>query len=197
MNLPVVIGVDPALGGGCAVVGCALGDKIHVLDCKVVYSLSKFEQIFEIIGQMARTIRPHMVIVEINALQKGIAYDDRLDAMGTLLGFTVKPHLTQYNKNMDAALGVASMDASFKRGDIRIPWGDDETRRRMEPLVTQLKKWRGDVKPKNLRQDAVMALWFCYVHWQSILRAQAPREDHLEVPSWLTQSPTQFIRRAS
>lgn len=198
MKLPVVLGVDPALGGGCAVIACAYGEKLWVLDCRVDYGFSKTEQIFERIQQMARQYRPFRVIIEYDAQQKGIGNDDRLAAMGTLLGFEVKPHLSRLNKHMDQVFGCAAMNQSFIKSEVSIPWGDDETRRRMEPLVTQLKKWRPDLPSKQLRQDAVMAMWFCWRDWMQTKKVHEEVAEPMSVPSWLSMSPTQFLnRRAS
>jgi hypothetical protein len=196
--LPVVLGVDPALGGGCAVVACALGaEKLWVLDCDIRYGLSKTEQILEQITHMARKYRPHLVIVEIDAMNKAVGNDDRLRATGTMLGFSIKPHLTAMNKHVDQVYGVASMDQSFRLREISIPWKDEETRRHMEELVNQLRKWRPDVKTRDLKQDAVMALWFIWKHWMTLRKAHEPVQVPVPVPSWLAKSPTQWLERVS
>jgi hypothetical protein len=193
---PVVLGCDPALGGGNAVIACALADdRLYVLDCDYRRGLSKTEEQIAIIESMARRYRPHMLILEFDAQQKGLGNDDRLDTLSRLLGFTIKPHLTRGNKNMDQVFGVASMDQSFKRGEIRIPWGDDDTKRRMEEFVKQLRKWRPDIATKNLTQDAVMALWMVWRHWMQVRAAQEPQVVHQSRPTWLTKSPTQYLTR--
>lgn len=201
MSLPVVLGCDPALGGGNAVIACALGaDKLYVLDCKIDYGLSKTEQQIESIAYMARKYRPHMLILEFDSQQKGLGNDDRLAELGDVLGFSIKPHLTRNNKHMDAVFGVASMDQSFRKKEISIPWSnemDPDTRRRMQPLVDQLRKWRPDIPTKLLRQDACMALWFCWRHWMQIRKVHEPTPQPISVPSWLTTSPSQFLRRVS
>ena len=181
------IGIDPALGGGFALIVAELGDKLIVLDAEVHYELSKTEEQLFFIERLVREYRPNVVIIEFDSQQKGLGNDDRLKAMSNKYGFTVRPHITRGQK-MDEVFGVASMDQSFKLAEIRIPYGDDETQTRMQPLVHQLRAWRPDIKPKNLVQDMVMALWFIWRHWMKIRR---DAEDTVPAPafrpSWVMQ----------
>lgn len=180
------LGIDPALGGGFALVVGELGDKLTILDAEVHYELSKTEEQLFYIERLAREYRPNVVIVEYDAQQKGLGNDDRLKAMSFKYGFTIRPHLTRGQK-MDEIFGVASMDQSFKLSEIRIPWGDDETQERMQPLVSQLRAWRPDIKPKNLVQDLVMALWFIWRYWMKI-RKEAEDKPPAPAfrPTWVT-----------
>jgi len=171
-----VTSLDPALGGGCAVITADLSDQLIILDAETRYELARTEEIFALMENQIRRYHPSLVIVEYDAQQKGIGNDDRLAAMGDRYGFRVQPHLTRGQKS-DEVFGVASMDQSFMKGEIRIPWGDKETQHRMTPLVHQLKAWRPDIKTKFLTQDLVMALWFIWMHWMKI------RRRHVEPPA--------------
>lgn len=174
----------PCFGGGFAQVAADLGDKLTILDCKTTYDLSRTEEQIDLIKDMVISYRPSLVIIEFDAQQKGLGNDDRMKALALLYGFTIRPHITR-GKKMDEVFGVASMDQSFKAGDIRIPYGDQVTQDRMAALLTQLRAWRPDIKTKNLTQDLVMSLWFLWRHWMEI------RKVHVEVPapayrpSWL------------
>lgn len=151
--------------------------KLWVLDIRVDYGFSKTEEIIDSIARMAIAYRPHLCIVEYDAQQKGIGNDDRLSALGAIQGFQVQPHLTRQNKGIDQVFGVAAMNQSFVKGEVSIPWGDENTKRRMDALVHQLRAWRPDVPTKKLRQDAVMSLWFCWRYWMSTREAhRAPAE---------------------
>lgn len=180
----VVIGVDPALGGGFARVVCDLGEKLTVLDAVTVYDLSKTEEQLELIERFVSTYRPSIVIIEFDSQQKGLGNDDRLKAMGNRYGFTIRPHLTRGAK-VDPVFGVAAMDQSFKAGLIRIPYGDQRTQDRMQPLISQLRAWRPDVKTKNLTQDLVMATWFVHRYWMMIRKVQDTPAQPAFRPSWV------------
>ena len=180
----VVTGVDPALGGGFALLTADLGDKLTILDCSVTYDLSKTEEQLFLIENCARVYRPNLLIVEFDAQQKGLGNDDRLRDISHRYAFNIRPHTTRNNK-ADAIFGVASMDQSFKTGEIRIPWGDDTTRNRMGPLVNQLRAWRPDIKTKNLTQDCVMSLWFVWRYWRQMLKQHEPDAAPAWRPSWV------------
>lgn len=174
------------MGGGCAQVVCDLGDKLTILDCRTDYDLSQTEEILANLNTFVKTYRPSVVTIEFDAQQKGLGNDDRLKAMAVLNGFAVRPHYTRGRK-MDDVFGVASMDQSFKKGEIRIPYGDQKTQDRMQPLITQLRQWRPDIPTKHLTQDLVMALWFVWKHWMEIRRVHTEPPPPAWRPSWLMQ----------
>jgi hypothetical protein len=180
----IEMGVDPALGGGFARVVCDLGEKLTILDATTVYDLSKTEEQLDLIEQFASLYRPSVVTIEFDSQQKGLGNDDRLKALGARYGFSLRPHITRGQK-MDAVFGVASMDQSFKAGDIRIPYADQQTQDRMNPLISQLRAWRPDVQTKYLVQDLVMALWFVWRHWMQIKKIQHAQPSPATRPSWL------------
>jgi hypothetical protein len=165
---------------------CAhLGDKLTILDARTVYGLNRTEEQLDLIQGFVTSYRPSVVIVEADSQQKGLGNDERLRAMGMRHGFTIRPHRTQ-GKKMDDVFGVASMDQSFRKGEIRIPWGDQNTIDKMIPLVSQLRAWRPDIKTRNLTQDLVMALWFVHLYWFQLRRVhtEAP------APAW---RPTELL----
>lgn len=166
-----------------------MGERLTILDARTDFDLSRTEEQIDLITTMVKAYKPSVVIIEFDAQQKGLGNDDRMKALALLYGFTIRGHITRGTK-MDEVFGVASMDQSFKAGDIRIPYGDQETQDRMAHLVNQLRAWRPDVKTKNLTQDLVMALWFSWRYWMQT------RKVHEEVlvpasrPSWvMDESP--------
>lgn len=182
-----VLSIDPALGGGTALV-CAehTGRRLRVIDARTRSGLQKTEEQLELISEFATKYRPSLLIVEFDAQQKGLGNDDRLRAMGTRLGFTILPHITRGQK-FDVPYAVASMNQSFVRGEISIPWGDDETRDRMHDLVYQLRGWRIPEQGKRDRQvqDLVMALWFQWRHWMLTREGTKSGSVTAKRPSWL------------
>lgn len=183
----IELGLDPALGGGCAQVVAHLGDKLTVLDARTDYGLQRTEEILGLVEGFVILYKPSVVTIEIDSQQKGLGNDDRLRELGRRYGFQIRPHKTQGQK-LDEVFGVASMDQSFRRGEIRIPYGDASTRDKMEPFLVQLRAWRPDIKTKNLTQDLVMALWFVWKHWQTIRKAQHAPPAPAWRPAWMLEN---------
>ncbi len=162
---PIVIGLDPALGGGNAMVAVRLGaEEFKIIDCSVTYNLARVEEILNLLEEFVIRYRPSKVIIEVNAFQRSLANDERLRMMAGQYGFVTIPPQTGFNK-VDAVLGVASMAGSFMREEISVPWGDDMARKRITPLLDELRRWRPNVPTKLLTQDLVMATWFCWRDW--------------------------------
>lgn len=179
----IVMSLDPALGGGCATVVAHLGEKLTVLDARTDEGLNRNEQIFDILETHALAYHPAMCIMETDSQQKGIANDERMQQMADRHRFTIRPHLTRGQK-MDPIFGVASMDQSFKNGEVRIPYGDQYSQDRMAALVHQLRSWRPDVATKHLTQDLVMALWFIHKYWFEIRKVDRTPAAPAWRPSW-------------
>lgn len=169
--MQTILGVDPALGGGNAIVAASAStEKLLLLDCEERFGFNRTEQQLEMIEQFVVKYRPSVVIIEFDAQQKGLGNDDRMREMAGKYGFVVQPHITRMEKQ-DPIFGVASMNQSFIRKEISIPWGDQASQDRMRPLVEQLRSWRPPSKTatgaraKDPRQDLVMALWFSWRWW--------------------------------
>jgi hypothetical protein len=182
----MVLGIDPALGGGEGMVAADLGENLTIVDARVDYNLSRTEEQLELIGSFVVKYRPSVVIVEFDSQQKGLGNDERLRALGHRHGFTIRPHLTR-NKKMDEVFGVASMDQSFRKGEIRIPYKTQDDKDRMGPLLAQLRAWRPDIATKHLTQDLVMALWFCHLYWFETKRKHVPDPAPSWRPTWLRE----------
>jgi hypothetical protein len=185
------LSIDPALGGGNAVMAVQpTSRKLYVLDCRIDYGLSKTEQQIEILTTMARRYKPSLLIVEYDAQQKALGNDDRLQAVATMLGFQIRPHLTRSAKSIksDPVYHVAAMNQSFIKQEISIPYADEDAKKRMEPLIHQLRMWRPDIPTKKLRQDAVMALWFSWREWMRIRDARKAEPVAQYRPSWMLRT---------
>jgi len=185
-----VLGFDPALGGGTAIIACTVtAEKLYVVDAEVQYGLNKTEELLSLIDKYARKYRPSVVIIEIDAQQKGLGNDDRLHAIAAEVGFEVRPHTTRMNK-ADEVFGTAQMNRSFIAREVSIPWGDDLSRERMTPLLNQLRAWRPPaLSPitgkmmKAPKQDLVMALWFVWKWWYQQVQDLRTNRAPLQMPS--------------
>lgn len=178
----IITGLDPALGGGNALV-CAqtTADRFNILAAQVDYGLARNEDIFNHIRSFCRYHFTELV-VEKNSQQRGIARDDRLREMAKIYGFRIVEHETGQNK-WDFVFGVGAMAGAFIKGEIRFPDATKDCRRRMEPLRGELLAWRPNVDPKLLRQDLVMALWFTWLIWSKRRKSQKRKGKD---PSWQT-----------
>lgn len=175
-------GLDPALGGGTAIVTIAYTyDRLWIVDVQESWNLARNEDIFVLIQSHAGPYRFQDLIVEVNALQRGIARDDRLKILGDTHGFRIREHETNVNK-WTPDFGVGAMAGSFLRGEIVIPWADKATQARMTPLVNQLRAWRPGVPSKLLVQNLVMAMWFAWRFWQ-----QQRKSMETDLSAWSTR----------
>lgn len=171
-RVPVVLSLDPAIGGGNATLAGAMRpDRLEVLDCRVDFDLTSYSQIFDILDDYAwrfttPTSRIEEVVIEDKAFQRGLLQDDRLQEMQRRFGFRIVPNTTGREK-ADPDIGVASMPSSIRRGEITIPAATDDDGERMSPLLAHLHQWRPNVPGNKLVQDLVMALWFAWRRWRA------------------------------
>lgn len=107
------------------------------------------------------------LVIEEMAFQKGLMQDEALVDLRAKHRFNIHGHKTGINK-YDADIGIPSMVESFNRGEIILPWADDDyTRTMITQLTSQLYKWKPYVKGNKLRQDMVMCLWFGWILWRT------------------------------
>jgi hypothetical protein len=198
-GLPVVLSLDPALGGGNALTAsCYDADNFHVLDIQCDYGLARTEDILARIDEFAMRYRPQDLVIEINAFQRGLARDERLEALERKYGFRTHEHQTQRNK-LDPVMGVGSMAGSFLRRELSLPWADPVTQAKIEPLIKELTSWRPNTPTRLLIQDMVMSLWFGWLWWMQkkrLMRSDISDWKRTGVPGDLTV-PTGWTRAGS
>lgn len=191
-RVPVVLSLDPAIGGGNGTLAAAMyPERLDVLDCRLDYDLTNFGQLFNILDEMAwRYTTPtsyiEEIVIEDKAFQKGLLLDDRLIEMQRRFGFRVVPNTTGKNK-MDPDIGIPAMVEAMRRHQIKIPAATDESIERMRPLLGHLHTWRPHVNGVRLSQDMVIVLWQAYMRWRS----------HRDLPLHRGPRPEQFQCRPS
>jgi hypothetical protein len=164
--LDVVVSIDPALTGNCAFGVYGYNSReFFLLDTYAINGIGTIAAICAQVEMICATHRPSVVIVESNAFQRGLVYDETLQALGRRYGFRIIDHATHRNK-LDEDIGVARIPTSFISGQISIPWADDATRLRITPFLDELYNWRPHIKGTRLRQDMVMTLWFAWLYWR-------------------------------
>lgn len=173
---PIVIGIDPSIGGLSAFAVTQFGyDEIKLLESKQEKGLATNQQIFRVLEEL---IIMHSrsgaivsdVIIESMAFQKGLIRDEELERLRHVYGFRVIGHLTNNNK-YDENIGVPSMATSYAKYEIDLPYADDaRTRFNTDDFIREHLSWRANVSGARLRQDRLMAFWFCWIEWRKRMR---------------------------
>lgn len=172
-QVPVGIGLDPAIGSRNAVISGAMHPEVlEILNCRVDTGLAKYSQIFDILEEECHRFSTtnswvEMVVVEDKAFQKGIMRDDRMEELQKRFGFRLVPNTTGKEKT-DPDIGVPSMQVPMQRSEITIPWADEGSQRAMDELLRDLHIWKPGIPGTKLPQDCVMALWFLFRKWRSV-----------------------------
>lgn len=188
---PIYIGLDPAIGGVTAlsvvqhIVDAQGRNYLRLLDSRAESGFMRYEQIWALLeslimqwGGVGHEVTD--VVIEANAFQKGMIQDDRLLELQNKWGIRVRGHTTGKNK-YDENHGIPQIPLSMGRGGVEIPWAEDQlTRARVEPLLAELRTWRPKHSGKSLRQDRLMAFWFCWLLWkerQSLILPTSMNQD--------------------
>lgn len=169
----VYIGVDPALGGKNCIVAVEATPDYQLIVRRIVEDIdfktnsqiiSRLNEVIDYCSAEGATVTD--VVIEAMAFQKGLIYDENLIELRDYWGFSIRDHLTGWNK-YDPDIGVPSMAESFRKQEIVLPYSEDTyTRFEIDELCRQLYAWKPGVRGNRLRQDRVMALWFCWIMWR-------------------------------
>lgn len=170
--IPVGLGevaccLDPALGREGEAAYSALefdAGKLVLLDQDGWKDVGTNEGLFGHIAAYTATFQPSSWVIETNTLQRGIAHDERLRDLAGRMGFVVRDHRTDGSKT-DANFGMYALAAAMLRGQVSIPYGDDRTRRKMDVLLGQMRRWQPGVRNKVMPHDRLMSFWFGFVLW--------------------------------
>lgn len=204
-RVPVVLSLDPAIGGGNGTLAAAMRpDRLEVLDCRLDFDLVSYSQIFDILDDYAwrfttPTSKIEEVVIEDKAFQRGLLQDDRLQEMQRRFGFRIVPNTTGREKT-DPDIGIPSMPSSIRRGEITIPAATEADGERMSPLLAHLHQWRPGVAGNKLEQDMTMALWFAWRRWRAqrdvpLHRAPTGEQFHARPSPLRTRSYRPMVHR--
>ena len=176
-----ICSMDPAIAGNTAAVAYSVdrsNGKRFVLDVRVIAGPTPAE-IRSLIEDMTEVYRPHEWIIETNAFQGFLVYDEGINEFLATRGVVMKPHHTGSNKQ-DPDFGVASMAGLFGvvdagQSNVRSHRGDNlielptTNQHGVKMLVEELVTWSPVVKTKHRRQDCVMALWFAELRVREVM----------------------------
>jgi hypothetical protein len=182
-GLPIVIGVDPAKEGTCAIVVLAVERATgmrYIIDCIGKNNLGHREAIKSEIYYAVRRYGAVRCMVEQNYAQLGD--DPDLKVRLHQLGCNLQMWETNVSSKYDKDWGVLATAGRFAQGKFVIPWGPGSDGA-MRPLVNELASWRAMTRSK---QDRVMALWFADVAAAKLgaFRPGLPRKNR-NVPGWV------------
>lgn len=181
-----IIGLDPAMAGDTAAVAYAVDrrtNKRYVMDVAIMTAPSP-HAIRTLLQEWAERYRPNVVIVEANAFQLFLTKDEQIREFMASRGIAYRPHQTGGNKT-DPDFGVASLAPLFGSleakdgtrqglkfaGDNLLELPDIRRSESTRKLIEQLITWRPKVPGDKLKQDAVMALWFCELVAREVLHS--------------------------
>ena len=89
------------------------------------------------------------------------------------------------------------MAASFFKGDIILPYADDdETRTHIDELIRQLRAWKPGINPsgKKQRMDLGMVLWGVGIKWRAMHKR--PATDNKDRPATTGRKASWNLRRS-
>ena len=182
----VLLSLDPALGGGNALTALSYdATRIRILDQVCDRGLARVEEIAARVAEFAARYNPRDLVIETMDFQKGLEHDDRLQELAAIHGFSIIPHLTGGGgvRKKDEIIGVAQMPKAFLSGQFEIPWADQLTRERLQPLIDELLNWSPNIPTRRLVQDRVMSLWFGW-----IVARERMRLLNVDSSSWRTRA---------
>ncbi len=187
-----IMGLDPAMAGKTAGIMYALdrqsGNRM-VLDAFNMSDPTP-QKIRALIENWVEKYQPMELRIEINAFQKAFSLDEELRNWLASRGTQLKEHFTGKNK-WDTSFGVASMSGLFgttrdgkHNGDNLISLPSHENNEHVKALINQLITWKPNTKNAT---DLVMALWFCEIRAQEMMR-QGSFLQHHATNRWATKS---------
>ena len=177
----VIASMDPAIAGNtaCCVYAAHRGTgERYVLDVRVLSGPTP-AQIRDLIYELTEKYSPHEWIIEANAFQGFLVYDEQLNQWLSSRGIPLKPHFTGNNKQ-DPDFGVASMSGLFGtvatgQSNVRVHQKDNLIHlpsvqsHGVKMLVEELTAWSPTVKTRFRRQDCVMAFWFAELRAREVV----------------------------
>lgn len=187
-NLPVIIGVDPATDGNCAIVVLQI-DRVtrqrYIVDVIAKAGLGQREAIKSEIIYAARRYGAVRCRVEQNFSQLGDDPDLKMKLHN--LRCNLEIWKTDAQNKYDPEWGVLGTAGRFAEGLFDIPAGPGSDSA-MRPFIEELALWRAGRKGK---QDRVMALWFADLSAEKlgIFRPGLPRRNKA-VPGWVLNQQT-------
>jgi hypothetical protein len=186
-----IMGLDPAMSGKTAGIMYALdrqsGNRM-VIDAYNMADPTP-QKIRALIEDWVIKYRPMELRIEINAFQKAFSLDEELRNWLASRGTQLREHFTGKNK-WDVSFGVAAMSGLFgtvrdgkHQRDNLLSLPDHENNEHVKALINQLITWKPETRNPT---DLVMALWFCEIRAQEMMRQGSFLQTHAN-SKWSTR----------
>jgi hypothetical protein len=186
-----IMGLDPAMSGKTAAIMYSYdrltGNRL-VLDAHNMGEPTP-QKIRGLIENWVTLYQPMEIRIEINAFQKAFSLDEDLRNWLGSRGCQLREHFTGRNK-WDVGFGVAAMSALFgtvregkHQQDNLLGLPSHENNEHVKALINQLITWKSDTKGPT---DLVMALWFCEIRAQELVRQGMYQQTHMS-NRWATR----------
>jgi hypothetical protein len=195
----IVASMDPAMSGDNFTLVEAVDKadgKRRLLNAWVKTSPTP-AYIREMIKSVTEDFGVHEWVIEQNAFQLFLVYDEEIQKFCQQRGVRITPHYTSRNKQ-DPDFGVASMAPLFGNlkehtdgvrsgmdhdGSNLIELPDPDMSEGVKTLIEQLTTWEPGKLGKDLKQDGPMALWFAELRARVILGiGRTNRQHYVENP---------------
>lgn len=178
-----IMGLDPAMTGKTAGIVYAVDRESGLRLVLDAYNMADPtpQKIRALIEDWVVKYHIAELRIEINAFQKAFSLDEELRQWLAMRGCQLREHFTGKNK-WDASFGVAAMSALFgtvrdgrHQDDNIIDLPNHEGNEHVKALINQLITWKPDTKNPT---DLVMALWFCEIRAQELMRQGSFLQSH-------------------
>lgn len=204
----VIASMDPAMTGDTFTLVGAIDksdNKRHIMNAWV--SQAPSPQYFrDIIEEVTEKYDVNEWVIEQNAFQLFLVYDEGIQNYLRNRGVRITPHYTGRNKQ-DPEFGVASVAplfgytrkvndgagrSTFVRGSNLITLPDPDYSEGIKTLIEELISWQPGVRGKNLRMDGPMALWFFELRAREILNSgRSTGQSSFRESRWTTRRAAQ------
>lgn len=193
----VIASMDPAMTGDTFTLVAAIDRPTQmrrVMNAWVQASPSP-AYIRDLIKNVTDEYGVHEWVIEQNAFQLFLVYDEEIQRFCQQRGVKITPHYTSRNKQ-DPDFGVASMAPLFGNlrrvteggrqdhdGNNLIELPDTDQCEGVRALIEQLATWQPGKLGKQLKQDGPMALWFMELRARNMLGiGRTQRRHHMANP---------------
>jgi hypothetical protein len=198
----VIASMDPAMTGDTfTVVGGAekATGKRRIMNAWVQASPTP-QYIRDLIFSVSEEYKVNEWVIEQNAFQLFLVYDEQVQEYCRTRGIKVTPHYTGRNKQ-DPDFGVASIAPLFGGlnriadgagrqvfdGKNLIELPDPDSSQGIKLLIEELTTWQPGFSGKQLRQDGPMALWFWELRARESLGVGRRKIQHFVENPYLTR----------
>jgi len=145
------------------VVGLTHDGRRQVLD--IFRQKVEYDQLFGWIKTKYSNLKPHLVIVESNNLQKKLAEDVQSAAIPTKAVFTSE------SKN-DINVGIPMLYSVISAGKLILPYSDSVSRNLSQELISEILSY-----PSGQFSDSLMALYFTEQEFRKRFAVQKPTRE--------------------